>query len=297
MKMYSVNFLSGNGRFFVAGILTFYVLTSPHSVNASPGNYDSEKPPVMLANPLGKKEDVKGWWMSEKLDGVRGYWTGKVLVSRSGIPFKVPKWFTMNFPPTPLDGEVWMGRQRFSELVSIVRTESTDVGWENVRFMIFDVPRADGGFEDRIEYARRWFGQHPNQYIEVVDQEVCESKEALQKKLAEIESFGGEGVMLKRPNSPYTAGRTSDLLKVKSFSDTEAIVIGHVPGLGRNTERLGALLVKLANGIEFKIGSGFSDQERENPPPVGSTITFKHQGLHKSGVPRFTSFLRIREKF
>ena len=284
------------GRLTVASIFPFFILTSLLSVNASTDNSGGKTAPVMLANQWDKKEDVKGWWMSEKLDGVRGYWTGEALVSRSGNPFHVPKWFTRNFPSTPLDGELWLGRQQFSELVSIVRTETTDTGWKKVRYMIFDVPQAEGGFEDRIDFARRWFGQHPNPHIEVVQQEVCESEEFFQKRLAEIESIGGEGVMLRRPNSPYTIGRSSDLLKVKSFADAEAIVIGHLPGLGRNAKRLGALLVKLPDGVQFKIGTGFSDRERDKPPPIGSTITFKFYGLNKSGVPRFASFLRIREE-
>ena len=295
MELFS-NKLKPLGRLTVASISPFFILTSPLSVNASTDNSDGKTAPVMLADQWDKKEDVKGWWMSEKLDGVRGYWTGEALVSRSGNPFHVPKWFTRNFPSTPLDGELWLGRQQFSELVSIVRTETTDTGWKKVRYMIFDVPQAEGGFEDRINFAHRWFGQHPNPHIEVVQQEVCESKESLQKKLTEIESFGGEGIMLRRANSPYTVGRSSDLLKVKSFADAEAIVIGHLPGLGRNAKRLGALLVKLPDGVQFKIGTGFSDRERDKPPPIGSTITFKYYGLNKSGVPRFASFLRIREE-
>ncbi len=132
--------------------------------------------------------------MSEKLDGVRGYWTGKKLISRSGNPFHAPNWFTKNFPSTPLDGELWLGRQQFSELVSIVRRKVPDANWKRVRYLIFDAPQVEGGFEKRLDFARRWFQQHPNPYAEVLEQQICENEAHLRTKLREIESLGGEGI-------------------------------------------------------------------------------------------------------
>jgi DNA ligase-1 len=240
--------------------------------------------------------DIRGWWMSEKLDGIRGYWTGRELVSRSGHVFAAPPGFTANFPAVPLDGELWIGRQKFAEISSIVRHRQPGPGWERVRYLIFDAPQADGGFEQRLDFARQWFRQHPNPYVAIVPHEICRDVSHLQRKLDEIEALGGEGLMLRRPQSPYTAGRSYDLLKVKRFQDAEAVVIRHLPGAGRHAGRMGALLVELPNGVRFKIGTGFSDTERDKPPPIGSTITFKYQGLTPSGKPRFATFLRVREK-
>ena len=251
----------------------------------------------MLAQRWDQKVDIKGWWMSEKLDGVRGYWTGKELISRSGNLFSVPKWFTRNFPSTPLDGELWIGRRQFSVLIGIIRRKMPADEWEKVRYLIFDAPQAEGGFEKRLDFARRWFRQHPNSYTEVLKQQICENEMHLRRKLRAIESNGGEGVMLRKPNSPYTVGRSYDLLKVKTYKDAEAKVIKHLAGSGKHAGRLGALLVEQPNGIQFAIGTGFTDQERENPPPVGSIITFKYYGFHESGIPRFASFLRVREAF
>ena len=235
--------------------------------------------------------------MSEKLDGVRGYWTGKKLISRQGNPFHVPEWFTRDFPQTPLDGELWTERDQFQELVGIVRRENAGTDWEKVHYFVFDAPGTEGGFEKRLDFVRRWFLVHPNLYAEVLEHQICESEEHLRKELKEIESLGGEGVMLRRPDSPYTVGRSYDLLKVKTYEDTEATVIKHLPGSGKHTGRLGSLLVELPNGIQFAIGSGFSDKERDNPPPIGSTVTFKYYGFYKSGIPKFASFLRIREEY
>jgi DNA ligase-1 len=99
--------------------------------------------------------------------------------------------------------------------------------------------------------------------------------------------------MLREPGSSYVAGRSATLLKVKSFHDADARVIGHQPGNGRHQGRLGALLVELANGTRFAVGTGFTDRQREQPPVIGATITFRYQELTDGGVPRFPSFVRV----
>ena len=273
------------------------LLPTPALSTSQKADNTPQKAPVMLAQRWDQKIDINGWWMSEKLDGVRGYWTGKEMISRSGNSFHIPAWFTKNFPSTALDGELWIGRRHFSELVGIIRRKIPAAEWEKVRYLIFDAPQAEGGFKKRLDFARRWFQQHPNPYCEVLKQQICENEMHLRRRLAEIESLGGEGVMLRKPNSPYTVGRSYDLLKVKTYKDEEAKVINHLPGSGKHAGRLGALMVELPNGIQFAIGTGFTDQERENPPPVGSIITFKYYEFHESGIPRFASFLRVREAF
>ena len=253
----------------------------------------TEKAPVMLAKTWDGKFEVKGWWMSEKFDGVRAYWTGKKLISRSGREFQVPDAFLVNFPAFPLDGELWLGRQGFAEVISIVNSSTEVPGWEKLRYLIFDVPQSEGGMESRLKIARIWFASNNNPFVKVVELERCRDNNHLEMKLKSIESNGGEGIMLRKPESAYQIGRSDDMLKVKSFEDAEATVLAHLAGTGRNAKRMGSMKVRMANGIEFEIGTGFSDQERENPPPIGSIITFKYQGFHKSGIPRFASFLRI----
>jgi DNA ligase-1 len=276
---------------------SLFTLATPALSTSQKAGHKPQKAPVMLAHRWDQKVDIKGWWMSEKLDGVRGYWTGKEMVSRSGNPFHIPTWFTKNYPSTPLDGELWIGRRKFSVLVGIIRRKIPAAEWEKVRYLIFDAPQVEGGFEKRLDFARRWFRQHPNSYTEVLKQQICENEMHLRRELDEIESLGGEGLMLRKPNSPYTVGRSDDLLKVKTHKDEEAKVIKHLAGAGKHAGRLGALLVELPNGIHFAIGTGFTDQEREHPPPVGSIITFKYYGYHESGIPRFASFVRVREAF
>ncbi len=188
-----------------------------------------KKAPVALAHSWKESTDVRGWWMSEKLDGVRGYWTGKEMVSRSGKPFNIPQWFVRNFPPTALDGELWLGRQQFSGLVSIVRRKVPDDDWKKVRYFIFDAPGIEGSFEKRIDSSKRWFASHPSAYAEVLKQEVCKGEEHLKAKLKEVEDLGGEGLMLRRPESLYLVGRTHDLLKVKPTVIQRLLLLNRTP--------------------------------------------------------------------
>ena len=261
------------------------------------GPAEPQPAPVMLARSWEPGTDIRGWWMSEKLDGIRGYWTGSQLVSRAGNAFAVPAWFTANFPTVALDGELWTGRQQFAEISSIVRRQTPHDGWRSVRYMIFDAPQAEGGFEQRLAFAREWFEAHPNPQVSIVEHETCRDEQHLRQKLAEVEALGGEGLILRQPESAYTAGRSAAIFKVKTFQEGRALVLEHLPGSGRNAGRLGSLRVELPNGVQFAIGSGFSDAERDSPPPVGSTVRFKHQGFTQAGVPRFASFLRVQEKF
>jgi DNA ligase-1 len=238
------------------------------------------------------------WLMSEKLDGVRGYWDGRRLLSRNGTAFDPPPAFIRNFPDFAIEGEIWGGRATFEKTVGIIKKQGPHAGWLKLKFAIFDVPAAPGGFEERLSRAADWFSEHPSEFAFVIGHRPVESEAHLSAELNRIERLGGEGIILRRRGSPYTAGRSRDILKVKRYSDMEAVVIAHLAGKGRNEGRMGSLLVELPdNAIRFRIGSGFSDRLRENPPPIGSLVTFKFYGFYASGIPRFPSFLRIREEF
>src|SRR5262249_30492704 len=126
------------------------------------------------------------------------------------------------------------------------------------------------------------------------DHVVCSSVEHLRAELARVESLGGEGLMLRKPGSRYQVGRSSTLLKVKSFQDGEARVVEHLPGAGKHTGRTGALLVETPEGKRFSVGTGLSDREREDPPPIGEIITYRYQELSEGGVPRFPSYVGVR---
>lgn len=263
-------------------------------VKAKAEGEEAGGPQLLLAMSWDNAADLSGWWMSEKLDGVRAYWDGKQFLSRQGNLFHAPDWFIEGLPDRALDGELWIDRKKFQRTVSIVRRQDKNDLWKEVRFLVFDAPAAHGGFEDRFKSVEELLARKIAKYAVAHPQQICKDVACLRAELARIEALGGEGLMLREPGSKYEAGRSSTLLKVKSFRDAEAIVIGHQAGAGKHKGRLGALLVRLPDGTEFAVGTGFSDKERSTPPPVGETITFRYQELSEAGVPRFPSYVGVR---
>ena len=259
------------------------------------GHAYPESHPLPLANVYQPGTDLSDYWVSEKLDGVRAFWDGEKLWSRGGHIYQSPAWFTEGFPTHPLDGELWMGRGRFAELSGIVRTARPDnAEWRQVAFHVFDLPVPHVPFFKRYAKLKRLVGAAKSPYLRLVEQHPISSHQALVVELNRIVAAGGEGLMLKRRASFYLAGRSDDLLKVKTFQDAEAVVVDHIEGQGKYEGVMGSLLVELPDGRRFRIGTGFSDEERGNPPEPGQQITFKHQGYTATGLPRFASFLRVR---
>jgi len=251
-----------------------------------------DKPKLILANIYRDSAELSEYLVSEKYDGVRGFWDGAALMSRSGNSFSPPAFFIKNFPNRALDGELWAGRGRFEEISGIVRSSKLKGRWKQVKFMVFDLPDSTLPFEKRFKELQRVVESIDNPYIFMVKQENITSRKQLADRLKKVEALGGEGLMLHKKNSIYNGKRSDDLLKVKSHDDMEGTVLAHIKNKNGLT---GSLLVELENGIRFKIGSGFKAKDKLNPPRIGSVVTFKHYGFSKRGVPKFASFLRVRD--
>jgi len=255
---------------------------------------EKQAPSLLLAKVWDRSIDPTGWWMSEKYDGLRGYWDGRKLWSRQGNLIRAPDYFLAELPrDIALDGELWIGYGKFEETVSIVRSETPDDRWKRVQFMVFDAPQAKGTFEQRMQFLRATLPEG-NRFIRGVEQKRCEGVAQLLAERDRIVRLGGEGVMLRQPGAAYEPGRSATLLKVKPYDDAEATVIAYEPGQGKFAGKLGALRVRTDDGREFSIGSGFTDAQRESPPPVGTVITYRFEGLTAKGLPRFPSYLRVR---
>lgn len=251
--------------------------------------------PLLLAHEADERIDPAGWLVSEKLDGVRAAWDGQQLRFRSGRPVVAPAWFVASLPRTPLDGELWLGRGRFDELSGLVRRgEPDDAPWRAVRYMVFELPGATGSFAERAEHLARLAAAVAVPSLQAVAQQTVPDRAALMRWLDAVVEQGGEGLMLHRADAPYVTGRNSALLKLKRQQDAEAVVLAHLPGRGRHAGRLGALRVRGDDGLVFDLGTGFSDRDREQPPAVGSRVTYVYRGRTPQGLPRFASFLRGR---
>ncbi|HEY1098520.1 MAG TPA: DNA ligase, partial [Myxococcota bacterium] len=267
------------------------VTTTTTTADGETEEVESEGPPVLLAHKWESDVDLTGWWLSEKLDGVRAYWDGERFISRLGNPFYAPAWFTEGLPKHALDGELWLARQEFQRCVSIVRRQDAGPEWKQLRFIIFDAPHLTTPFEERIAWMQTNFADGSHPYARALEQVVCTGIEHVKAELARVEALGGEGLMMRQPGSRYEAGRSHTLLKVKTFHDAEARVVEHEGGKGKHKGRLGALVCVSDTGKRFNVGTGFTDAEREDPPAVGEIITYRYQELTKDGVPRFPSYV------
>ena len=253
--------------------------------------------PVMLANVYRPGIVLDDYWVSEKFDGVRGYWDGRQLLTRGGEVIHAPDWFVAGWPAVTMDGELWAGRGRFSHAVSTVRQQQPDeAAWRQMRFMVFDLPDQPGSFNERLPVLRTTVQKINLPWLQAVDQVKVPNHEALQAMMNRIVAQGGEGLVLHRGSSLYRAERNDDLLKFKPYDDAEARVIGYVPGKGKYTGMAGALLVETPERKRFKLGSGLTDEQRRHPPPIGSQVTYRYRGINDSGIPRFAVFMRVREE-
>ena len=229
--------------------------------------------------------------MSEKLDGIRAYWDGNKLISRGGKIIHAPKWFTKDFPPFEIDGELWSKRKDFENISSIVRDKKPSNEWHQIKYNIFEVPHASGALFDRLVKVK----PYKSEKLKIIPQIPIKSKKAMLEYLHNLEQKGAEGLVVRDPLAPYIDKRTSKALKVKTFLDAECRVVGYTQGKGKYLGMMGSLKCAIPSGILFKIGSGFSESERKNPPAIGSSVTFKYKELTKYTKPRFPIFLRVRE--
>ncbi|WFD32744.1 hypothetical protein MSPP1_003795 [Malassezia sp. CBS 17886] len=235
--------------------------------------------------------DPAGWWISEKLDGVRAFWDGKQLWSRRGKPWPAPAWFCEALPrDTALDGELWIGRGLFERTAGVCRSSRTD-DWAQVKYIVFDAPAWT-----ELPVERRW-GRLAEQFrtthgVYVLEHTKCRGDEHLSELLERALACDGEGVMLRRPDSLYEYKRSTTLYKLKPVFDAEARIVGYEDGQNQCAGLVGSLLCNTLTDPprRFRVGSGLTDRLRRDPPPLGSLISFQYGGVGSLGVPRFPRY-------
>lgn len=258
------------------------------------GAEDKKELPLLKGEPWDFEQDLTGWWMSEKLDGVRAYWDGKQFLSRGYNIYFAPDWFTAGLPSHPLDGELWIARKKFQDASDIARSQGQPERWQPMKYLVFDAPDAKGPFEDRMKFLADAMPSWKSPVTTLVDHELCKGNPHIEEELERIVALGGEGLMLRKPGSLYERSRSSTILKVKKFLDMEVIVDDYEPGEGRHKGRVGALWVKLSTGVLCKVGTGLKDKDRDNPPARGSIITVKYQEVTPDGALRFPVYVGPR---
>jgi DNA ligase-1 len=285
-------------RSLTALLLLGGVLTTPMLAQAEFGALTQDvAPPVLLARNYQPGINPARYLVSEKLDGVRALWDGKSLRFRSGKLIHAPDWFIAKLPAHALDGELWMGRRSFERVSAAVRRlQADDAEWRAISYQIYEMPEGTGSFSERLAYLQQSLAQAQAPWLQLLPQMQLADAAGLQDKLREVTEAGGEGLMLHLAEAPWQSGRSDVLLKYKPYLDAEAKVIAHLPGKGKYQGMLGSLLVETADGIRFRVGSGLSDAQRRTPPAVGAMITYRYRDQTTKGVPRFATFLRVREE-
>jgi len=275
-------------RGVVVGVLV-WAAALPVVVCAAP------PPPVELVDVYHRGVDLSRYWVSEKFDGVRGYWNGHELLTRGGTVVRAPGWFTKHWPKTPMDGELWAGYGHFATASTIVRTAGPDdPAWHKMSYRVFDLPAHGGNFDARVPAIRETVAAIGDPWVVAMRQFHVPDETALRAALKRVLDRGGEGLVLHRGDAPYRPGRNVGLLKLKPYQDAEARVVAIRPGEGRLKGMMGSIEVRTPDGRRFAIGSGFSDAQRAHPPAVGSWVTYRFNGMTDSGLPRFVRFLRMR---
>ncbi|MBY7955748.1 DNA ligase [Vibrio fluvialis] len=252
--------------------------------------------PVAQANEYHDGINIYEYWQSEKLDGIRAIWNGKQLLTRNGNPIYAPRWFTDPLPDYALEGELWAGRGHFALVQQTVLDHTpSDEAWRKIDFMLFDMPDAAGDYTKRYYNLIHVVDSASSKHIKYIEHTPVLSEQELLRYLDTLVNENGEGIMLRKVTARYQAGRSNDLLKLKKHQDAEARVVGYKIGNGKYKGLMGSVLVRTDEGTEFYVGTGFSDEQRLNPPEIGSLITYRYNGLTTEGKPRFARFVRVRE--
>lgn len=240
--------------------------------------------------------DPSLYMVSEKLDGVRAIWDGVALRFRSGRPIVAPTWFLAGLPAQALDGELWLERKRFDRLSGTVRkVQPVDAEWRALRYMVFDAPAPDAPFEARVRQLQSVVQRANQPWLVAMEQTRLASSTGLETRLQQVASLGGEGLVLHRLDAPWQPGRSDAVRKLKLQPDEEARVVAHVAGKGKFEGQMGALLLEMPNGQRFALGTGFSAADRAKPPAIGAQVTYRYRDRTTQGIPKFASYLRVRE--
>jgi len=234
------------------------------------------------------------YWVSEKLDGIRALWTGKVLLTRKGNKISAPEWFIRDLPNFSVEGELWAGRGRFNFVQkTVLDSEPHGRDWSEIQFMLFGLPNDSRRYKQHYLQLLELVDTLQIQHVHVIKQRSVSSYSELVELLDQTEQLGGEGLMLRKvDNDPI---RVTKPVKIKRHMDSEGTIIAYKNGNGKYDGLVGALILKLHNGKILSVGSGLSDKIRANPPALGEVVTFRYNGYTSNGLPRFARFLRVRK--
>ncbi|MCE3039972.1 DNA ligase [Helicobacter anatolicus] len=240
--------------------------------------------------------DARQYLVSEKLDGMRAYWNGKQLISKSGRVIEAPEWFIQNLPPFCLDGELYTKRKDFEHIISIIKSRKNQDSWKELKYYIFELPYQAGNLKQRLQVLKDYLLIHSIAHVKIIPQYQFQNTKEIEEFFLEIKKLHGEGIVLRKNDTPYQTGRSQNALKYKVFLDSECEIIGYKMGKKSLKDKVGSFVCKEGERV-FNVGSGLDNKIRENPPPLGTIITYKYYQTTKNNLPKHPVFLRVRNDF
>lgn len=241
--------------------------------------------------------DVSGWFVSEKLDGMKGRWIDGNMFTRSGHELKIPDWFRQLLPKRDIEGELYFGPNTFHHTASLRATSKQILStvWDKVSFRVFDV----------VDYSLIWMERQvellelfptSTERISIVKWEAVNTPKDVENQFQRVLKKGGEGVIIADPWGLYKDGHVESILKYKALHEREAIITGYQTG---NENRLKSLIVRDVDreNIQFNIGTGLKLAERfdyEKKFPIGAMVSYNYELLGANGKPRTPIFKGVR---
>ena len=286
----------------------------------------------MLATAVELQDIQYPMYVSPKLDGIRAVVHEGQLKSRTLKPIRNQYIQRLLFHlPEGMDGELIVGERTAPDVFNVSSSGVMSVdGDPQFTYWVFDLWNHEGAYNERYTELCKYAEKFP--FVRVLAQTMVNTEHGLHLMEDSCLQQGYEGIMLRRPDSPYKFGRSTVkqgyLLKRKPLADAEGVIIGYEflrvnenlaqtdllghtkrsqsqENLVTDYTRLGALEVRVLTGeyegAHVKIGTGFTMQQRQEFAAAGSAllgelVTFKYQAEGAKDRPRFPSFKGFRDE-
>lgn len=265
------------------------------SINkAFPGLVPEHK--VMLAKPLEWHRVKYPCVSTVKLDGVRAIYRNGTFYTRNGKILHGLEALAGRLSGAPvLDGELVCPGMDFQTSSGSLRSFAET---PNAQFHIIDLPEHPSrSFIERMIAARNLVTEN----VFVIPWCTVNSSEQIEKLYRSVLGFGFEGVVVKPMEYEYVDKRSFDWMKLKAINTVDARIVDIFEGTGKYSSSAGGVIIQMPDtGVMVRVGSGFSDQQRDeiyaDPDKfIGRMIEVKYHEVTPDGSLRHPRFYRWRD--
>lgn len=259
----------------------------------------------MLARSFSEKHIRFPCIVQPKYDGVRCLVfekNNKVYIqSRQGKPYNIPhlqKWAEEHRWILPLDGELYNHKDlTFQEIVSAVKKHS-DIT-PKIRYAVYDKPIEGVKNQQRWDKLTEDFSKLKDAPAYLSTYDMAFSMKDIYELHDKYVTEGYEGAIIRNIDGLYEFGfRSNDLIKLKSFMDSEYKIVDVVEATGRDAGT--AVFVCECEAGQFNVKPMGTRELRaeyfkKRKKLIGKMVTVKYQELSDDGIPRFPSAISVRD--